>query len=208
MDIVLVHESDGVAVLEVKGHRPEIVGGVWANSGEPMNPQPLAQARNNAYELRELLRATHPTLRKMQVAYGVIFPNAGELRGTLPPDVDRAQILVASDLEDPLDAVDRLTALRWTVPIGAAGLRAIVDKLCPSAELAFDAEARARLLRLRLDELSERQVQALETLDMNRRVTVTGGAGTGKTRLASAWARRAGPVHLLQRSARMGPPEP
>ncbi len=191
MDIVLVHERDGVAVLEVKGHRPEIVGGVWMNSGQPMTPQPLAQARDNAYELRDLLRATHPSLRKMQVAYGVIFPNAGELRGTLPPDVDRSQILVAADLEDPLDAVDRLTSLRWTVPVGAAGLRAIVDKLCPSAELAFDAEARARLLRLRLDELSERQVQALETLDMNRRVMVTGGAGTGKTRLAAAWARRA-----------------
>jgi hypothetical protein len=66
----------------VKGHRPEIVGGVWMNSGVPMSPQPLAQARNNAYELRDLLlRATHPSLRKMQVAYGVIFPNAGELRG-------------------------------------------------------------------------------------------------------------------------------
>ena len=37
MDIVLVHERDGVAVLEVKGHRPEIVGGVWMNAGEPMN---------------------------------------------------------------------------------------------------------------------------------------------------------------------------
>ena len=121
----------------------------------------------------------------------MIFPNAGELRGALPPDVDPAQILVAADLEDPLDAVDRLTSLRWTVPVGATGLRAIIDKLCPSAELAFDAEARARLLRLRLDELSERQVQAVETLDMNRRVMVTGGAGTGKTRLAAAWARRA-----------------
>ena len=45
-------------------------------------------------------------------------------------------------------------------------------------------------MRLRLDELSERQVKAVETLDMNRRVMVAGGAGTGKTRLAAAWARR------------------
>ena len=191
MDIVVVHERDGVAVLEVKGHRPEIVGGVWMQSGVPMRPQPLAQARSNAYELRDLLRGTHPSLSKMQVAYGVIFPNASELNGHLPPDTDRAQILLAGDLEDPLDAIDGLTSQRWSVPVGALGLRAIIDKLCPSAELVFDAEARAHLLRLRLDELSERQVKAVETLDMNRRVMVTGGAGTGKTRLAGAWARRA-----------------
>jgi hypothetical protein len=35
------------------------------------------------------------------------------------------------------------------------------------------------------------QVRALERLDANRRVVVTGGAGSGKTRLAMAWARRA-----------------
>jgi hypothetical protein len=34
-------------------------------------------------------------------------------------------------------------------------------------------------------------VTALEPLDVNRRVLVTGGAGSGKTRLATAWARRA-----------------
>lgn len=191
MDIVVVHERDGVAVLEVKGHRPEIVGGVWMSGGQPMRPQPLAQAKTNAYELRALLRAAHPSLARMEVSYGVIFPNVGDVTGALPPDVDPAQILTAAALEGPLDALDRLTSLRYNVPVGALGLRAIVDRLCPSAELTFDAEARARLLRLRLDELSERQVQALETLDMNRRVMVTGGAGTGKTRLAAAWARRA-----------------
>ena len=36
------------------------------------------------------------------------------------------------------------------------------------------------------------QTKALETLDANRRVVVLGRAGTGKTRLAMAWARRAG----------------
>ena len=34
-------------------------------------------------------------------------------------------------------------------------------------------------------------MRALERLDANRKVAVTGGAGTGKTRLAMAWARRA-----------------
>src|SRR5690606_5478459 len=45
--------------------------------------------------------------------------------------------------------------------------------------------------RLRLDQICAEHVGALETLDANRRVFVTGRAGTGKTRLAMGWARRA-----------------
>jgi superfamily I DNA/RNA helicase len=42
-----------------------------------------------------------------------------------------------------------------------------------------------------MEALCASQVRALERLDANRRVAVTGGAGSGKTRLALAWARRA-----------------
>jgi hypothetical protein len=59
MDIVVAHESDGVAVIEVKGHRAQLDQGVWCSNGQPLNPQPLTQAKNNAYELRSRLRAAH-----------------------------------------------------------------------------------------------------------------------------------------------------
>ena len=45
--------------------------------------------------------------------------------------------------------------------------------------------------RRRLQALCLYQTGALEPLDVNRRVLVTGGAGSGKTRLAMAWTRRA-----------------
>ena len=191
MDIVVAHESDGVAVIEVKGHRAQLEKGVWCSNGRPLNPQPLTQAKNNAYELRALLRAAHPSLERVNVEYGVVFPNTNELVGHLPPDADRAQFLLASDMEDPMGALDQLMTLRWGTNLGAEGLRAVVESLCPDAQLVFDPEARARLARLRLNEICASQVQVLETLDANRRVMVTGGAGSGKTRLAMAWARRA-----------------
>lgn len=43
----------------------------------------------------------------------------------------------------------------------------------------------------RIETFSGAQVRALERLDGNRRVFVSGGAGTGKSRLALAWTRRA-----------------
>jgi len=41
MDIVIAHQREGIAVIEVKGHRPNIRGGIWCSNGRPIKPQPL-----------------------------------------------------------------------------------------------------------------------------------------------------------------------
>jgi hypothetical protein len=70
-------------------------------------------------------------------------------------------------------------------------MKAVIDFLCPDADFSWDPEARIRMHRQRMEAICASQVRALERLDANRRVAVTGGAGSGKTRLALAWARRA-----------------
>jgi hypothetical protein len=62
MDVVVAHPRDGIAVVEVKAHRPTIRDGLWHAYGRPMEPQPLGQARDNAYALGRRIRAFHPTL--------------------------------------------------------------------------------------------------------------------------------------------------
>ena len=81
---------------------------------------------------------------------------------------------------------------RWgNQPIGSEGLDTVVQTLRPDAELDWDDEAQARRARRRMDEVCAERVRTLEPLDANRKVLVAGGAGSGKTRLAMAWARRA-----------------
>jgi hypothetical protein len=192
IDVVVAHERDGIAVIEVKGHRPTIRNGQWYSGQSLMDPQPHAQAHGNAYALRERIRALHPTLSKVRVEYAVAFPNIAGIDGHLPPEVDRTQVLTFPDLEECLDAVERLMTRRFGQhPLGEFGIQKVVDLLRPNCEFRFEFEARARLARLRLEVICDQQVSALQTLDMNRRVCVSGAAGTGKTRLASAWARRA-----------------
>ncbi len=70
-------------------------------------------------------------------------------------------------------------------------VEAIVALLCPDVDFGYDPNARIRSARRRLNDLSASQTQVLERLDVNRRVVALGAAGTGKTRLAMAWARRA-----------------
>ena len=190
MDVVVAHPRDGLAVVEVKAHRPTIRDGLWHANGGPMGPQPHEQARENAYALRRRIRAFHPTLARVRVEYAVAFPNVAEIRGHLPVDVDRTQVLTSTDLDDCLDAIERMVMRRSGSPLGDFGIEKLVELLRPNCEFRYDPEALARHARARLDELCARQTQALESLDLNRRVCVTGAAGTGKSRLAAAWARR------------------
>lgn len=191
IDIVLVHQHEGVVVIEVKGHVPEIRNGVWHNRGSMMEKQPLEQARSNSYALRDIVRSIDG-LGRLEVDFGVAFPNARSVTGDLPLDVRPAQILVGPSFEQPQQSLDALlygTTRNSRLPAGA--VEAIVEKLRPNVEFHWDPEARARLARQRLEQICGQHVRVLERLDANRRVVATGGAGTGKTRLAMAWARRA-----------------
>lgn len=191
LDVVLVHEQFGVVDLEVKGHRPEIRQGAWFAHGSRMEPQPLAQAHTNAYELRSRLRSLDG-LGQLRIPYGVVLPNCGEVVGRLGPDAKPEQVLCAPTLEDWADAVERLAvSVVSSVQLDADDVEAIIRYLRPDCDFDLAAEARASFARQRLDELCATQVKALETLDRNPRAVVLGAAGTGKTRLAEGWVRRA-----------------
>lgn len=192
LDIVLAHEREGIALVEVKGHAPRIEQGIWMTDGSPMEPQPFSQAQDNAYALRRRLRSADARLERIRIEYAVAFPNTSAITGSLPPDIDARQVLTIEQLIDPTDAIESLMSVRWGgEPLGRDGLDAVLRILRPDAILEWESAARSRLARLRLDAMSDDQLRALESLDLNRRVVVRGAAGTGKSALARAWTRRA-----------------
>lgn len=192
IDVVLAHPREGIAIVEVKGHHPKIRDGQWCSDGRPMDPQPFDQARDNTYALRDLLRRTHPDLTRVDVEYAVAFPNVGAISGALPTGVHPTQVLTGTTLDDAREAIELLmTHRRWNHPISSDAFAAIVATLRPDADFSVDVDAQARRSRMRLERICGQHVRVLERLDANRRVVVTGSAGTGKTRLVVAWAIRA-----------------
>ena len=193
IDVVLLHEEQGVVHIEVKGHRVYVQAGEWYGVQGKMKPQPFSQAETNAYALRDELKKRWPRVfDHFPVRFGVAFPNTTELHGHLPPAVKRSQLFLAPDLEDVQYAIDMFVAeSRPSARFTVEQMNGIIQYLQPDVDFTWDSEARIRMHHQRMEALCASQVRALERLDANRRVFVTGGAGSGKTRLALGWARRA-----------------
>ena len=191
LDVVLIHESFGVIDLEVKGHRPELRQGVWFAHGSRMEPQPTKQAHDNSYALRDKIRNVEG-LGKLKIPYAVVFPNASAIEGHYGTDLKPEQVILGSQFDDFADAVEQV-ALMWATELllDDDDVQAVVDVLRPDAKFVWNPTARVEFARQRLDDICAAQVGALQTLDRNPRVLVLGAAGTGKTRLAEGWARRA-----------------
>ena len=86
-DIILIHPQMGIVVVEVKGHRLSIRDGVWyGHEGSPLNPQPVDQAKDNSYHLRNLLRRNIESLAHLDIIYGIAFPNTTAIGGDIPQD--------------------------------------------------------------------------------------------------------------------------
>jgi thymidine kinase len=192
IDLVVIHRDVGIFIVEVKGHKMWIEQGRWRDERGLLNPQPLEQAQENSYKLRDFIRSLDPNrFRHLIVNYAVALPNTSGIQGKLPLGLTRDQIMTIVDLDDVADALARLRSHQIQERLTDADVEAVIRFLAPNADFEHDPDASAKRARRKLESLCAAQVRALERLDANRRVVVTGGAGTGKTRLALGWARRA-----------------
>jgi len=191
-DIVLLNPTDGAVVVEVKGGRITVVDGRWFQDGRELKRSPAAQA----------VAAKYTLLRKVQQVRGVAgadriffkhavsFPDAAAVpAGGLGPDLERAMVLTSSELQWPEEALGRL--MHDGAPASPAAIEAVVRALRPDLVFSDALGQQLHAVSRRLDERTEDVLRTAEALDANQRVWVEGPAGSGKTRLAIRWARRA-----------------
>jgi hypothetical protein len=192
MDIVLLHSSHGIVLVEVKSFPMRIDGGrFFYEDGGEVDKDPMAQVAAQRQHLTSLLSPIDPhVFSKIRVA--IATPSTIAVEGALPPALRAEQLLDAAKLADPEGAIlDLVFSDTHSVPLGEEAFARIISCLAPSATLDTSPAGIRAVARARMERRLEIETRVLETLDENRRVLVTGGAGSGKTRLALAWARRA-----------------
>jgi hypothetical protein len=201
-DFVVAHPDLGVLVLEVKGGRigHDQVSGEWHSTdrGEHRHAirDPFAQARQSHHALLHKLEE-HPVIRRfyIKIGHGVVFPDSANPHKTLVPDAEPAIMVFAEDLNRIDECVKRMFDY-WNGRVGQAMavapgfVQAVTDMLAPRVELRQSLGASLQADDRQLLRLTEGQFRVLDMLSRQRRVAVSGGAGTGKTLLALEKARR------------------
>lgn len=194
-DFVIVART-GLVLLEVKGGNVSLAGRVWRYEnarGQAITSSegPARQAISAAVALEQMLQKRLG--RKVRCRWGVVFPHARFVRNLdeLPPErlADRATCGSLATFHDWLDRIpfDQHSARDFA--LSESDIREIKEILLPEMSASSSLGLSVTGVERGVIKLTRQQYGILETLAANPRITVTGGAGTGKTELAVLCAR-------------------
>ncbi len=205
-DIIIIHPTNGVLVIEVKGGliRRDAAKAAWTSTdvGGVVHDikDPFEQAKTAKYALLEKVKEA-PAWQKLRIGrftlgHAAFFPDLGDA-GRLS-DAASPAVLIGdqNDLTRLSGWVERAFNFWSTTDdgkqggIGQNGVRAFVEVFARIATTRTLLSARLKEEEEARIELTERQAGILDLLQRQRRVMIAGGAGTGKTLIAKEKAVR------------------
>jgi len=202
VDFVVAHPERGALLLEVKGGRVARDGatGQWRSVDRfghvhPIH-DPFAQVRASKHALLHKLQE-HPVLRKafLPLGHGVVLPDSKDPDRPLAPEAPPEITVFEDDLDRIAGRLDGMFAF-WSgevmgrMPSAPGFLPLLTEMLAPTFELRQPLGLALARDDRELLQLTDQQFSVLDMLSRQRRVAVSGGAGTGKTVLALEKARR------------------
>ena len=187
--------KDGLLVLVgEKEERIDVADGGWfstdRNGVRHAIKDPFRQATDSKHTLLRYLRDVPALGTVPQVCHGVVFPDLTVIEpiGLTPRQI----ILDGADLVDLEASLERVLRHWGQQPtrISPVAIKVIVDLLAPTTTVSGMLRTGIAQAERQLLTLTKRQVEALSMLRAVRRCVIRGGAGTGKTLLATDKARR------------------
>lgn len=214
-DFVIVSRA-GLVLLEVKGGNVSLAGRVWRYEnarGQAITSSegPARQAISAAVALEQMLQKRLG--RKVRCRWGVVFPHCRFVRALdeLPPErlADQEACVSPEIFQDWLDSIPFDQHSPSDFALSDTEIREIKEILLPEMSAASSLGLSVTGVERGVIKLTRQQYGILESLAANPRITITGGAGTGKTELAVLCARAeadAGrrPAVLVQGPALLG----
>lgn len=208
IDFVVFNKNKGIICLEAKAGNIFCERGIWYyGSGKEMR-NPFSQANSNRWKLTQYMEDFYQTKeikKHCKILCGVWFPglNKNKLsKLSLPADAVKEAVLTSEDLENPLEAIERIFAIN--VPVTVYGETSLVETsltrvevesllqnvLCPTFSILPSKTLELDYKREKFNSLIAEQCNLLNYLEEQRSAVINGAAGTGKTMIAVEKARR------------------
>lgn len=193
-DFIVAHAEYGLLFLEVKGGRVSCreSDGQWLTEDRDgfkfKIKSPIAQARSSKHHFLKRLNENKRLGRRfLRVRHGAILPGSARPKRPLAPDAPLEIVAFGDDMEN----LDKWILRRMTEggdprekPLGLDGLRALEELLASHFELRAHVGFSLADDAMTIDRLTGEQAWILDSLEDNREMAISGGAGSGKTVLA------------------------
>ena len=200
-DFVLCHPDRGIICLEVKGGGLECQHGTFyrlpAGGGKRERmPDPFGRALDHRYALqRKIAEVDGWQDRRLFLIHALAFPDISVHKLVLGPDAPPQIIADRNDLSDMGAVIERVLAYHEgsrdkRVAPGPDGEAMLEQLLAPTFRIEVPMATLFEDEDRQLVELTEQQSALLNHFGRDRRMVVTGCAGSGKTMLAIERARQ------------------
>lgn len=198
-DFVILNETYGILVIEVKSGGIEYKNGNWLqmrldNLEYYQMKNPFKQADKSKYKFIELIDNVLPENKRCYIDKAVWFPSVKKESLTLlPPEYDEKIILTEESLDNPLQhiikAYDYYNSKYFT-RMDDSDLRCVLNVLMPEFNLVPSASNIIEENEFSFLQLTNDQKKVLDFISEQGNASIQGGAGTGKTFIAVEQARR------------------
>jgi hypothetical protein len=198
-DLVVFDPERGLLVIEVKSGGIRCEPGRWHQTNlatrveQPMQ-DPEAQADRTRWHFDSLLNAKLGRVADCPVYHAVWFPSVDFPKEGLPPNMVAPMVLDRAALVAPASAIATAFAYGSGRPrpviLTSADVKRVLEVLAPCLHAAPSMRHALDVREQAFVRLTEEQSRVLDYLEDQRQATVSGAAGTGKTMVALALARR------------------
>lgn len=201
-DFLIFAPKYGIICIEAKAGQVKYVNNTWcyANGNEMKHGGPYNQADNNKWNLIEMIKNSplKDIKNRCKIHHAVWFPSITRkdlYTNRFPPEFDRNITMTMEDLENPLESIMNIFALKLANDIKTElsendVKRVLREIICPEFQIFPSNSFETDLKKVTFHRLLNEQFALLNYLTEQRSAVINGAAGTGKTMIAIEKAMR------------------
>lgn len=199
-DFTIFNKKKGILVVEVKSGNISYKNNEWYQTRldtgiTHIMQNPLAQADRSKYRFIELLKANLPLGEKCRVEKFVWFPSIDNLSNVfdLPLEYSKNIILTSEALINPEKYIERIFDfynMNCNFCLSELSINRVINILAPEFDLIASPVNKKEEIEYALIKLTDEQTKMLDYLEEQKKATIQGTAGTGKTLIAIEEAKR------------------
>lgn len=199
-DFTILHPNKGILVIEVKSGGISYKNGEWLQTRLDNNitkrmQDPLAQANRSKYRFIDIINEVKGVGQQCAVESVVWFPSISKnvKFPQLPLSYKDEMIFREEDIEDPEKAINKAYNYynsRVHTNMDKSMVNRIIEQLAPEFDLIESVNSKKEEKEYSFLKLTREQSMLLDYLIEQRKVTIQGTAGTGKTLIAVEEAKR------------------